>query len=149
MGNLDERLLQSNTILETMGNAKTLRNSNSSRFGKYMKIQFDNENNFNLAGASIETYLLEKSRIVFQMEGERGGYDVALPPDQFEKLTTGMAAQVNTAMEQGMFPAIVTSAKRRRFLSSLASVKGISAPVLSFEEIGFDVKPSLVGVVAA
>lgn len=71
MGNLDQRLMQSNIILETMGNAKTLRNNNSSRFGKYMKIQFDNENNFNLAGASIETYLLEKSRIVFQIEGER------------------------------------------------------------------------------
>ena len=84
-----------------------------------------------------------------QVEGERGGYDIALPPDLFEKLTGALAEQINTAAEKGIAPALIASARRRRFLSTLISVKGLSTPVLSFEELGHDARPSLVGVVAA
>ncbi len=69
--NLDGKLLSSNPILEAYGNAKTHRNPNSSRFGKFMKLQFTDDKKFSLYGASIETYLLEKSRVTFQMKGER------------------------------------------------------------------------------
>lgn len=68
---LDSRLIEQNPILEAFGNAKTLRNYNSSRFGKFMKLQFTNDGEFKLAGAFVETYLLEKSRLVYQVDGER------------------------------------------------------------------------------
>lgn len=68
---LDHRLIEQNPILEAFGNAKTLRNHNSSRFGKFMKLQFTSNGEFKLAGAFVETYLLEKSRLVYQVDGER------------------------------------------------------------------------------
>uniref|UniRef100_A0A8C7UHK4 Myosin Ic, paralog a n=1 Tax=Oncorhynchus mykiss TaxID=8022 RepID=A0A8C7UHK4_ONCMY len=69
MSTIRDRLLQSNPVLEAFGNAKTLRNDNSSRFGKYMDVQFD----FRGApiGGHILNYLLEKSRVVHQNHGER------------------------------------------------------------------------------
>jgi myosin-5 len=64
-----QKVLESNPLLESFGNAKTKRNDNSSRFGKFTQLQFDSLNS--LAGSRCVTYLLEKSRVVFQNEGER------------------------------------------------------------------------------
>jgi myosin-5 len=63
------KILQSNPILESFGNAKTSRNDNSSRFGKFVQLLFDFKSC--LTGAHTNTYLLEKSRVVWQADGER------------------------------------------------------------------------------
>eukprot|EP00002_Diphylleia_rotans_P023997 TRINITY_DN472_c0_g1_i1.p1 TRINITY_DN472_c0_g1~~TRINITY_DN472_c0_g1_i1.p1 ORF type:complete len:1426 (-),score=359.75 TRINITY_DN472_c0_g1_i1:2688-6965(-) len=68
-GEIEDRILESNPIMEAFGNAKTIRNNNSSRFGKYMQMHFNKS--FQVSGASIVTYLLEKSRIVKQSKNER------------------------------------------------------------------------------
>uniref|UniRef100_A0A3B5BCX2 Unconventional myosin-Va-like n=1 Tax=Stegastes partitus TaxID=144197 RepID=A0A3B5BCX2_9TELE len=67
--NVEERVLASSPIMEAIGNAKTTRNDNSSRFGKYIAIGFDKKHC--IVGADMRTYLLEKSRVVYQAHGER------------------------------------------------------------------------------
>ncbi|KAG7473300.1 hypothetical protein MATL_G00094270 [Megalops atlanticus] len=67
--NVEEKVLASNPIMEAIGNAKTTRNDNSSRFGKYIEIGFDKK--YGIIGANMRTYLLEKSRVVFQADEER------------------------------------------------------------------------------
>jgi myosin heavy subunit len=65
----EQKVLDSNPLLEAFGNAKTLRNDNSSRFGKYIDLHFGS--NGALIGGAIQTYLLEKARVVQQVQGER------------------------------------------------------------------------------
>ena len=69
VSSLAEAILKSNPVLEAFGNAKTSRNNNSSRFGKFIKILIDDKGN--IVGARVASYLLEKSRVVSVAEGER------------------------------------------------------------------------------
>ena len=66
---MEAKVIESASLLEAFGNARTVRNKNSSRFGRYIKVLFSNT--FKIAGAQIENYLLEKSRVTQQSEGER------------------------------------------------------------------------------
>lgn len=91
----------------------------------------------------------EDTFATYQIATERGLGDVALPPDEFNRLASALSEKVASAGEAGTFPAIVTSMKRRRFLRTVLTAKGLPNPVLSFEEIGVDAKPSLVGLVPA
>jgi myosin-5 len=69
MSETEEQILATNPVMEAFGNAKTTRNDNSSRFGKYIEIMFDSH--AGIIGAKIRTYLLERSRLVFQPLKER------------------------------------------------------------------------------
>ena len=91
----------------------------------------------------------EDTFTTYQVDGDRGSLDVALPPDLFNRLTSALADKLTAASEQGIFPAVVTSTRRRRFLRTVMRAKAMANPVLSFEEIGLEARPSLVGVIAA
>uniref|UniRef100_A0A8C5RR24 Unconventional myosin-Va n=1 Tax=Laticauda laticaudata TaxID=8630 RepID=A0A8C5RR24_LATLA len=102
--NVEEKVLASNPIMESIGNAKTTRNDNSSRFGKYIEIGFDKR--YRITGANMRTYLLEKSRVVFQAEEERNYHifyqlcaSAALP--EFKALRLGNAGYFHYTKQGG------------------------------------------------
>lgn len=91
----------------------------------------------------------EETFATYTLDSDRNPGDIALPPSDFNRLASGVAEKLAKASETGVYPAIVTSVRRRRFLRTVMVAKGISNPVLSFEEIGTDARPSLVGLVPA
>ena len=90
----------------------------------------------------------EDTFATYQVDAERG-LDIALPPDLFNTLADNMSNKMADASRDGIYAAVVTNTRRRRFLRTVMRAKGISNPVFSFEEIGVDARPALVGVVAA
>jgi len=82
----------------------------------------------------------------YVLPGESGIQDVALPPDEFNRLAGSIAEKISNAGENGTYPAVVTSTRRRKFLRTVLLAKGIQNPVFSFDEVGLSVTPSLVGV---
>ena len=91
----------------------------------------------------------EKTFATYQIDADRGMRDVALPPEQFSRLANALADRLNRAAEAGTFPALVTSTLRRRFLRTVLGAKGLSNPVLSYEEIGLEARPAMIGIVPA
>lgn len=87
-------------------------------------------------------------QVFTRFEINEGHGDVALPPELFQKLTQGVSERLARANEQGTFPVVVTSSRRRRYVHTLLKAKGISVAVLSFEELGSDARPALLGVVS-
>ncbi|MEO0911628.1 MAG: FHIPEP family type III secretion protein, partial [Pseudomonadota bacterium] len=81
-----------------------------------------------------------------QLEGEGSVIDVALPPSEFNRLANAIAEKVADAGARGRYPAIVTTTRRRRFLHTVLSAKGIRNPVFSFDEIAHQSRPAMVGV---
>lgn len=119
MSKTEEQILATNPIMEAFGNAKTTRNDNSSRFGKYIEIMFDDKTN--IIGAKIRTYLLERSRLVFQPLKERNyhifyqliaGADEAqrkelsiLPVEQYVYMNQGNAPVIDGVDDKAEFEA--------------------------------------------
>ncbi|KAI8633119.1 P-loop containing nucleoside triphosphate hydrolase protein [Xylariaceae sp. FL1651] len=125
MSETEEQILATNPIMEAFGNAKTTRNDNSSRFGKYIEIMFDDKRN--IIGARIRTYLLERSRLVFQPLKERnyhifyqflaGATDKErqelglLPVEQFDYLNQGNAPIIDGVDDKAEYLATKSSLK--------------------------------------
>ncbi|KAL4195257.1 hypothetical protein AMTRI_Chr05g63720 [Amborella trichopoda] len=88
---VEQQVLESNPVLEAFGNAKTVRNNNSSRFGKFVEIQFDKSGR--ISGAAVRTYLLERSRVCQISDPERNYHCFYLlcsaPPEDIEKYKLG------------------------------------------------------------
>ncbi|KAK6126771.1 hypothetical protein DH2020_039479 [Rehmannia glutinosa] len=88
---VEQQVLESNPVLEAFGNAKTVRNNNSSRFGKFVEIQFDKSGR--ISGAAVRTYLLERSRVCQISDPERNYHCFyllcAAPPEEREKYKLG------------------------------------------------------------
>lgn len=125
------KILQSNPILESFGNSQTVRNNNSSRFGKFIKIEFDERGKIN--GAHIEWYLLEKSRIVHQNPLERN-YHI------FYQLLSGLSSQELRKLELDS-----RSITEYRYLrDSNATIPGVDDSqnlqelLTAFKIVGFD-----------
>jgi flagellar biosynthesis protein FlhA len=85
----------------------------------------------------------------YQLDPERGVQDVALPPDQFNRLGAALGDRLSRAAQEGESPAVITSALRRRFLRSVLATRGLAVPVLAYEELGTEVRPALLGTVPA
>lgn len=81
-----------------------------------------------------------------QIETEDGIADIALPPSEFNRLATSIAERVAEAGRMGRYPVIATSSARRRFLRTVLEAKGVRNAVLSFDEIGANARPALIGV---
>lgn len=151
---IKSRLLQSNPVLEAFGNAKTHRNDNSSRFGKYMDIQFDYRGA--PVGGHILNYLLEKSRVVHQAQGERnfhvfyqlleGADDETLKrmqlkrnPDDYFYLAQGKCAKVPSISDKNDFQTVKKALKVINFQEEhMTALFSIVASVLHLGNVTFE-----------
>ena len=153
MAALEDRVLSSNPLLETFGNAQTLRNDNSSRFGKFIHINFNTETGV-IMGAQVSNYLLEKTRITTQIEGERNyhifyqlfaGADPALleklgldaGPSSFRYL--GNRASPKTEKDKSEFLETMTCLSNVGLsLEEQNIIMGLSAAVLHIGNVSFE-----------
>ncbi|OOF92273.1 hypothetical protein ASPCADRAFT_153869 [Aspergillus carbonarius ITEM 5010] len=133
----EEQILATNPVMEAFGNAKTTRNDNSSRFGKYIEIMFDDRTN--IIGAKIRTYLLERSRLVFQPLKERNYhifYQLVAGATELERQELGLASIEDfDYLNQGGTPTIDGVDDRAEFIATKKSLGTIGVPEKTQAEI--------------
>jgi len=131
VSDLESRILAANPLLEAFGNAKTTRNNNSSRFGKFVELHFNK--NAKVVGAHIEHYLLEKSRCISQSDKERN-YHV------FYRMCKGspqaMKDALNLKADVGLYSYLKTGVKEN--VEGLDDVKEFAIMEKSMNDVGFD-----------
>lgn len=155
MSDIVQRVVDSNPLLEAFGNAKTVRNDNSSRFGKFVQLQFDqsaasdsngdtsdpDNYNCNLVGSHIEVYLLEKSRVVSHAAGERNFhifYQLLAAPDKTKRQ---IDADVLLGKSPASFPYLGnrdmkgTKTKRRASFTGHTSADGDTPLIESMSDL--------------
>jgi len=141
-----DQLLQSNPVLEAFGNACTTRNDNSSRFGKYMDIQFDFKGD--PVGGQISNYLLEKSRVVYQADGERNfhilyqvfaGGLVPGKPEDYHYLNQSGVTKVKTIDDKADFVSVRNALKVIGFREDeIKNLFNIVAGIIVLGNINFE-----------
>ena len=155
-GSIEVKVLKSNPFLEAFGNAKTLRNNNSSRFGKFLKIQYIDGG---IVGATMEHYLLEKARVVKPLDGERNFhifYQLALAcpdelradfqlqdPSKYDYLTHGGCVSVDNMDDVAEFGDVVDGLSAVGIDSALqASMWRVVAAVMHLGNVRFKDVPT-------
>ncbi|KAM7269182.1 hypothetical protein ACFE04_024679 [Oxalis oulophora] len=127
---VEQQVLESNPVLEAFGNAKTVRNNNSSRFGKFVEIQFDKKGR--ISGAAIRTYLLERSRVCQVNDPERNYHCFYLlcnaPQEEVEKYKLGNPKTFHYLNQSKCYELVgVSDAKEYLATRRAMDVVGISA----------------------
>ncbi|KAG2004634.1 nonmuscle myosin heavy chain b [Coprinopsis cinerea AmutBmut pab1-1] len=128
LGLLERQILQANPILEAFGNAQTQRNNNSSRFGKFVRIMFSPDGS--IAGANIDWYLLEKSRVVFRSEAERSFH-------VFYQLMAGGGSLKNSLLLDGELEDYEYLNKSRREVDGVDDKEEWGALKAALDVVGF------------
>ncbi|KAL4464880.1 hypothetical protein ABPG74_011441 [Tetrahymena malaccensis] len=154
---IEEKILGCNPILESFGNAKTVRNNNSSRFGKYVRIWIEKKKRL-IQGAEISNYLLEKSRVTMVAEGERNyhifysflagvsqqileEFKIQRNPNQFNYLNQSSSLQAEGIDDVENFQEVQQSFQKLNFTSlEEKSIYSILACILQLGNINFDDK---------
>ncbi|KAF7824450.1 myosin-12 isoform X1 [Senna tora] len=126
---VEQQVLESNPVLEAFGNAKTVKNNNSSRFGKFVEIQFDK--NWKISGAAIRTYLLERSRVCQASDPERNYHCFYMlcsaPPEDVKKFKLGDPRQFHYLNQSNCYEvANVDDAKEYLETRNAMDIVGIS-----------------------
>ncbi|XP_067632478.1 unconventional myosin-Va isoform X2 [Eurosta solidaginis] len=150
---VERKVLASSPIMEAFGNAKTTRNDNSSRFGKFTKLLFKNNMSvMNLTGATMHTYLLEKSRVVFQAPGERNYHifyqlcdaremhpELILDhQDKFEYLKMGQSSHIDKVFDKEQFKETIQAMTVLGFSTlQIADILNILAGIMHLGNIKF------------
>lgn len=135
---IERKVLASSPIMEAIGNAKTTRNDNSSRFGKFTKLLFSNEATvMQLTGAAMQTYLLEKSRVVFQAYGERNYhifYQLCAGRDKYPELMLDHQDKFKF-LNQGQSPIIEKVSDAKEFNETLQALSTLGFTKIEIDSI--------------